>query len=281
MIDLSFMKELQHFSLLMNKKVTSRWSGARKTPITGTGTIFKDHRIYAPGDNFKAIDWKVYARTDDLYVKVYEEERNLQVHILVDSSKSMAYKEKFEYAGKIGLGIAFLALKNNETVHFSTFSNSIDIFRGQKGREQLFIMLKHYNSISPSGTSDLFQALQEYKSRIHSKSYIVIISDFLMDEKRIEQALSLLSGEHTVKLIQVLDGDEVTMPFEGDFKLIDSESRTELRTYISKRSQTEYVNRLGSHVSDIKTFCNATGLRFYQFSTETPIFDSFFELINE
>ena len=95
MIDSSFLNSLKKLDLIINKRVTSKYRGERKSISKGGGTIFKDHRIYAPGDNYKAIDWKVYARTDDLFVKLMEEERNLDVHILIDTSASMHYKNKF------------------------------------------------------------------------------------------------------------------------------------------------------------------------------------------
>jgi len=113
MISTEFLDQLTKFHLIVSKRVTSQYAGPRKSIAMGKGIIFKDHRIYAPGDDFRAIDWKVYARTDDLYVKNYEEERNLAVHIIVDSSGSMDYgkpRSKFDYASMLGVGFAYLAL---------------------------------------------------------------------------------------------------------------------------------------------------------------------------
>lgn len=280
MIEASFLQELNRFNLIVNKRVTSKYTGERKSIGSGSGTIFKEHRIYAPGDDFRAIDWRVYARTDDLYVKMFEEERNLNVHILIDTSGSMAFNEKFDYAAKLGLGFAFLALKNNEKIHFSTFAKDIATFKGSKGQRQILAMLDHLNKIKPEGVSEIFNSVRAYKKGIHSRSFIVIISDFLTDVDKIIASLRLLGKGHTVRVVQVLDIEEKDMPLEGDFTLLDSESPAKLRTYISKRTQQTYVKRLNQHVNEIKTACTELGFKFFQFTTEKPVFDTFFELVN-
>src|SRR3989344_7621446 len=125
MIDPSFLGELKKFSLIVNKRVTSKYVGQKRSIAVGSGMIFKDYRIYAPGDDFKNIDWKVYGRTDDLIVKTFEEERNMEVHIIMDISKSMDFGRKiskFDYAAMIGVGYAYLAMNDNAKFKFSTFS---------------------------------------------------------------------------------------------------------------------------------------------------------------
>src|SRR3989338_5656678 len=91
MIDTSFLAQLARFSLVIKHRVLSQYAGSRQSAAFGRGTVFKDHRPYAPGDDFRNIDWKVFARTDDLYIKNYEEERNLTVHIIIDTSASMNF----------------------------------------------------------------------------------------------------------------------------------------------------------------------------------------------
>src|SRR3989338_2876940 len=130
MIDTAFLEHLKRFSLIVKKRVTSAYHGQKASTAHGRGISFKDYRIYAQGDDFRSIDWKVYARTDDLYVKNYEEERNLAVHIIVDGSGSMDYgkpRSKFDYASMLGVGFAYLALKDNEKFQVSTFAYDISI----------------------------------------------------------------------------------------------------------------------------------------------------------
>src|SRR3972149_8491344 len=131
MISTDFFEQLDRFHLVIKKRVTSSYMGPRKSVATGRGLMFKEHRIYSPGDDIRLIDWKVFARTDDLYIKTFEEERNLTVHIIMDASASMGFGKpvsKFDYAAMLGVGFAYLAMRDNEKFQFSTFSEGLDVF---------------------------------------------------------------------------------------------------------------------------------------------------------
>src|SRR3989338_4867831 len=166
MIDTSFLDQLERFNLVVHKRVTSNYTGPRRSIALGRGIIFKEHRIYAPGDDFRSIDWKVFARTDDLYVKTYEEERNLVVHIILDYSASMGFGKnvtKFDYGAMLGVGFAYLAMKENEKFMFSTFSEELEIFQPRRGMPQLAAMIHHINSLKPTGYSRISEAMMHYR----------------------------------------------------------------------------------------------------------------------
>lgn len=282
-IDMNFLDHLKKFSLIVNKRVTSIYSGQRLSTAAGRGISFKDHRIYSFGDDFRSIDWKVFARTDNLYIKNFEEERNMNVHILVDYSASMDFGRplsKFDYASMIGVGFAYLAMKDNEKFQFATFSDKLDIFQPRKGMHQLAAMVDHLNSLKVSGKTDLLHTLLSYKKLIGSKSQIVIVSDCLFNPEDIKDAL-LHIGKHDIKLIQVLDKEEINPKFEGDFKLKDSESNFEIDTFVSPRLLQNYKKELQEHNAKIKEICNGLGIDFYEISTDMPIFDSFYEILRK
>lgn len=281
MIDDSFLGSLDRLALIVNKRVTSKYTGERKSVYSGSGTQFKDHRLYALGDNFKSIDWRVFARTDDLYIKIYEEERNLDVHILLDATKSMDYKEKFDYAGKIALGLAFLATKNNERIHFATFSDKLEIYRGDKGKRPVLSMIDHINNMKPNKKMSLKEAILRYKSMLHSRSYIAIVSDYLYTTDEIKDALRILGTNHTVKVIQVMHEDETKMPLEGDYKFMDTENSLDLRTYVSPRSKEHYLKRLEEHTHAIREFCNNHRMTFTPLTTDITVFEAIASVIGQ
>jgi len=281
MIDSSFLSSLRKIDLIINKRVTSGYRGERKSISIGGGTIFKDHRIYSMGDNYKAVDWKVYARTGDMFIKLFEEERNLDVHILIDTSASMHYKNKFDYAGQIALGMAYLAMKNNERIHFATFSDKLEVFPAAKGKSQISFMLDRLNDIRPHGETKMIDSLYQYKKYVRSKSFIVIISDFMVDSKKVIEAISVFGKDQIVKLVQVLDDDEMNMNMQGDYKFTDSESGLVLRTYISNKLREEYLEKLKEHVDEIRALAAKYQFSFNQFTTNQPIFDVFFEVLME
>jgi uncharacterized protein (DUF58 family) len=283
MIDTSFLEHLKKFSLIVNKRVTSVYSGQRMSTSSGRGISFKDHRIYAAGDDFRGIDWKVYARTDDLYIKNFEEERNLNVHILVDYSASMNFGKptsKFDYAAMIGVGFAYLAMKDNEKFQFATFSDKLDLFQSRKGMHQLASMVDHLNTLKVEGKTDFFSTMSSYKRLVGSKSLIIIVSDMLFDPEEIKDSLIML-GKHQVKLIQVLDKQEKELKLEGDFKLKDAETKTEIKTFISPRLVSNYTKMLNDHTAKINDICNSLGVEFYQVTNDQSIFDTFYELLKK
>ncbi|MBI2655995.1 DUF58 domain-containing protein [Candidatus Woesearchaeota archaeon] len=148
MINTQFLDQLKRFNLVINKRVTSNLAGPRKSIAAGRGLTFKDYRIYAPGDDIRLIDWKVYARTDNLYLKVHEEERNLVVHLILDKSASMDFGRpvsKFDYASMIGVGTAYLAMRDNEKFQFATFADTLEIFQVniEEIREAFYLLGDH------------------------------------------------------------------------------------------------------------------------------------------
>jgi len=281
MIDTSFLDQLTRFNLVVNKRVTSNLAGPRKSIAAGRGSTFKDFRIYAPGDDIRLIDWRVYARTDNLYIRVKEEERNLTVHIIIDGSASMGFGKpvsKFDYASMIGVGFAYLALRDNEKFQFSTFADQLEIFQPRRGMSHLAAMVQHLNSIKPKGYSKLIDTVRQYKKVIGSKSMLVIASDFLVNIEEIREAFYLL-GDHDIKIIQVFDRTEKELKFEGDMKLIDSETKGMLRTFVSPRMRMEYQQQLDAHCAKIEEVCNKIGIEYHLAITDTPIFDTFYKIL--
>lgn len=283
-IDTKFLNLLDRFTLIVNKRVTSNYVGERKSVFVGKGLTFKDHRIYVPGDDIRLVDWRVYARTDDLHIKRFEEERNLAVHILLDESASMNFGSpvsKFDYASMLGIGFAYLALKSNEKFQFATFSDHLDLFKPRKGKHQLITMVDHLNATRPSKVTNFYDALVKYRKLINTRSFIVVISDFLFDYATIEKALYVLGAGHDIKIIQVLDRVERDMALEGDLRLKDSETGSLLRTFISTRLRSSYERLLDDHIAKIQKLCNQLSMEFYTVTTDRSLFDVFFEILKE
>ncbi|MAH02079.1 MAG: DUF58 domain-containing protein [Candidatus Woesearchaeota archaeon] len=281
MINTDFLDQLDRFHLVVKKRVTSNYIGPRKSIATGRGLTFKDHRIYSPGEDIRLIDWKVFARTDDLYIKTFEEEKNLTAHIIMDSSASMGFGRpisKFDYAAMLGVGFAYLAMRENEKFQFSTFAESLDVFQPRRGMSQLASMVFHLNNAKTRGYSKLLDAMMQYKKVVDSRSLLVLISDFLIDVDEVIEALYTL-GDHEVKIVQVLDPIEKNLKYSGDFKLIDSESKSMLRTYISPRLRVKYQQMLDNHAAKIEETCNKLGYHFHQITNDTPVFDAFYRVL--
>ena len=281
MINTDFLDQLDRFHLVVKKRVTSNYIGLRKSISAGRGLTFKDHRIYSPGDDIRLIDWKVFARTDDLYIKTFEEERNLTAHIIMDASASMGFGKpisKFDYAAMLGVGFAYLAMRENEKFQFSTFAESLDVFQPRRGMSQLASMVFYLNNTITKCYSKLLEALMQYKKLVGRRSLLVLVSDFLVDINEVVESLYTL-GDHEIKVIQILDPIEKDLKYSGDFKLIDSETQNKLRTYISPRLRVQYQQMLDNHSAKIEETCTKLGYHFFQITTDTPVFDAFYRVL--
>jgi uncharacterized protein (DUF58 family) len=281
-METDFLAKLDKLSLLIRKNVTSNYSGDRKSQAQGQGLLFKDYTMYTSGDDIRHVDWKVYARTDKLFIKRFEEERNLTVHILVDFSGSMGFTShkmlKSTYAAQLAVGFAYLAMKNNERFVLSAFSKKLTSFRPRRGRGQLIGMFDMLKNRKAQGVAAFEAIITRYKSLINSKALVFIVSDFLYDLKEIESVLQKLNKQD-VRLVQVLDPVEMDLNIEGDYRLEDLETSGVMKTYVSPVLRKKYLSLLQEHNKQIKKFCNETGATFHSCSTDTAPFQSIYDAI--
>jgi len=280
MIDTSFFKELDRFSFMVRKRVSTAYSGSRRSILKGRGMEPVSYREYTQGDDFKTIDWKVYGRTEKLFVKEFEEEKSLTTHILLDTSKSMDFRNKFEYAAMLALGFAYLVTKDNEKFAVSMFSEEINITKPKRGRRYLSQTIDLLNSMELSGKTRFDYCMEKYASIIKSRSLVIIISDFMADTNAIRNAIFRL-GNNELVLIQVLDPVETKLDLGGEARLIDLETEQKLDIYTSPRLQTEYQKRLSDHIAKIKEPSIQVGADFHTVTTDMPIFEAIFQIINK
>ena len=199
----------------------------------------------------------------------------------MDCSSSMGFGKpvsKFDYSAMLGVGFGYLAMRENEKFQYSTFAEKLDVFQSRRGMSQLASMVSHLNGVQMKGYSKFRDSILQYKKLIGSRALLVIVSDLLMDINEIIEGLYLL-GENEVKIIQILDPIEKNLQMQGDFKLIDSESRQRLRTYISPRLRVNYQRILDEHCAKIEEVCNRLGYHYFLATTDTPIFDTFYRVL--
>jgi uncharacterized protein (DUF58 family) len=280
MIDTSFFKELDRFSFMVRKRVSTAYSGSRRSILKGRGMEPVSYREYTQGDDFKIIDWKVYGRTEKLYVKEFEEEKSLTTHILLDTSKSMDFRNKFEYAAMLALGFAYLVTKDNEKFGISTFAEEINITKPKRGRKYLSQTIDLLNNTELLGKTRFDYCMEKYSSVIKSRSLVIIISDFMADIDAVRNAIFRL-GDNELILIQVLDPIEKNLDLGGEAKLIDLETDRKLDIYTSPRLRNEYEKRLKDHIAKIKETSLAVGADFHSITTDKPVFDTIFEVVSQ
>ncbi len=202
-MDTEFFRELDKFSLLVKKRVSTAYSGGRKSLRFGHGVSPVGYREYRRGDDFKLVDWKVYGRTEKLYIREHEEERSLVVHILLDGSASMGYEGKFSYATRLAAGFAYLAATENEKYAISLFCKKLYPGEPKRGRKSLFQSIDDLDAVTPRGGTALKAVADQMDSLLKSTSLVVLISDLLGDTEDVLSSIYRLAG-HELVVIQVL-----------------------------------------------------------------------------
>jgi uncharacterized protein (DUF58 family) len=278
-IEIDFLDELDTFHRALKKNSVEITQGEQKSDYSGQGMIFKDHKEYVPGDDIRKIDWKAYARTKEFYVKRFQEEKNVTMHIVVDRSSSMDYGEnnKYEYASKIGLGLAYMTNKTNDRFRYSVFSETLTDLTAARRNANLGQLVDTTNELRKTPESEVGKCLTEYSSRIKNKSIVVILSDFLVEPEDVADALKNLENSEVV-LVQTLSGEEMDPEMQGDKILKDPESSLTIRTYLTGEVKSKYKKKLEDHTSEIEEIAAENGARYINVCSDDDFFESFFDV---
>lgn len=279
MIEAEFLNKLQNFQLALKKNSSELKKGEQLSNLSGHGMIFKDHKQYAPGDDIRRIDWTAYARTNEFFVKRFDEEKNATVHILADRSSSMDFGEvnKYEFGAKIGLGIAYMTNKTNDRFKYSVFSETLTDLTSARRNGNMMNLLETLNDLRKTPESQIGNCVVDYSRRIKNESVVLIISDFLTDIEQIRTSLESLEHAEVI-LVNVLDQEELEPSIQGDTILKDPESDSKVRTYVSSQTKSDYKSQLEAHIEEIEEECRKHGAEYILTSTGDNFFDSFLEI---
>ena len=276
-IDPEFLTELDRFDATIDRRSSALQRGEQRSTEIGEGLVFSDHRQYVRGDDTRLIDWTVYARSDELYIRQFETERNLTVHVLLDRSESMAFadRSKFDFAGKIGLGYCYLFASEHNDFRLSAFGDRHErLDSGASTTGALLPVIDRLNEVELRGQADVEAALSEYAETIASRSLVVIASDCLLEPEAFEAALGTLS-DHTVVVVHTVAPEELSPPVDGETIFEGLETETSLRTYFSPRKQRRYKDRLESHWDAIESATVAQGGEYVRVTTDEPFYEAF------
>ncbi len=280
-IEPGFLDELDRFQAALDRESSALRQGEQESPRVGEGLTFSDYRRYTPGDDTRLIDWKLFARTEEYFIKQYEEERSLTVHVLVDASGSMDFGEgpshKFEYGAKIGLGFAYLTAEENNDFVFGTVRDRAErLDAGRSNRGEILDLIDQLNGTTPAGEADLEAALSAYASRIRTRSLIVVVSDCLEDPEAIESGVAALARtDSDVLVVRVVAPAERDPDVVGDALFVDPETEATRRSYFSGSLADSYRSRLDAHVDAVSERVTGLGAEHVTVDSGEAYFDSF------
>jgi uncharacterized protein (DUF58 family) len=225
--DEKFLRQLERLLLLMRSPVRGGLKGGRRSVKRGQSVEFADYREYALGDDLRQLDWNVYARLEKLFVKLFIEEEDVTVTLLVDASASMAtgHPQKLIFAKRAAAAIGYIGLASEEKVSVSALAGRTSRRRAAlRGSGRVFRLLADLSAIEPAdGPTDLVAAARHAAAQLHGRGIVVLLSDLLdPGADRVVRELAATGSELIV--MHVLSPDELDPPLEGDLRLVDTET---------------------------------------------------------
>jgi uncharacterized protein (DUF58 family) len=252
-------------------------SGLHRSPYKGFSVEFAEYRQYMPGDDLSTLDWKVYARSDRHYVKKFEEETNLEAHLLLDTSASMAYRgaapmSKLEYGCVLAASLAFLMNRQRDAAGLIAFDDRIRFRLPASSRTgHLHALMLALEDMQAGSMSDVGRPLHQLAEALTKRSLVVLISDLLDDPEPAVQGLRHLKFRGTdVIVFQLLDPNELTFPFRGPAKFRDLESAEEVVAEPSAIRKA-YLRELAGLTLRLDRELRGAGIDFVQLDTSQPL----------
>jgi uncharacterized protein (DUF58 family) len=285
------LRRLEQFQLLAARRSKSSARGERRSKARGQSVEFADFRSYVPGDDFRHLDWNLYGRLDKLFLKLYEEERELPVRIFLDASESMTFgaPPKFDFARQVAAAVGYVALCGFDrvTVHIfpelDTAAPNADAaalsaemaarggLRSVRGRKSSLQFFQNLSQVTARGAADLNEGLRRGALSSRQTGVAVVLSDFL-DPGGYETGLNALIGRgFQVNAIQILAPEELTPGTYGDLRLVDSETGVMQEVTFGKYRLKAYQQTVQNFCQRLREYCTGRGMSFFSVSSETPL----------
>lgn len=254
-------------------------TGMHRSPYHGFAVEFAQHRQYVPGDEIKHIDWKVWSKTDRLYIKEYEEETNLQCTILLDCSKSMRYGEddrasmsKFDYGATLAASLAYLLQRQQDAVGLVTFDNDIRLNMSASANPAHIKRIVHeLEQTEPDHRTDVGDVFHSLAEQIRRRGLIVLISDLFADIATLTETLRhLRHRRHEVAVFQIMHEHEQSFPFTDNTKFRGLEIPQELLTE-PRALRKAYLEAKDRFIDQVRRLCATSGIDFVQLTTDDPL----------
>lgn len=252
-------------------------AGMHPSPYHGFSVEFAEHREYVPGDDVRHVDWKVWSKTDKLYLKQYEEETNLLLYLLLDTSESMSYAAegrvtKFKYAQFVVAALAYMILQQQDSVGLALFDDAVRRYLKPAGQSSHLKEVIHLLDVTPArDKSDLGAVLHDLSERFKKRGIVAIFSDLLDDPAKVIAGLKhFRHRRHEVIVFHVLDPDEVDFPFRDPMLFQGMEDLGEIAADPSAIAAA-YRREVSEYLDALKKGCRMIDIDYVPLRTDQPL----------
>jgi uncharacterized protein (DUF58 family) len=269
-----FLAQLERLSLASRRTFRGRVKGERRSLRKGQSVEFSDYRPYGHGDDLRYVDWNIYGRLDRLHVKLFVDEEDLCLHLLVDASASMGYgvPTKVDYAARLASAIGFVGLVNLERVGVGILRERVsEGWPPVRGRNQFNALVDFLSAVRPSGATRLNDGLANYAMRAREPGLAVIISD-LLDPAGFETGIrALRERRFEVHVIHLLAAEELNPPMSGDLRMHDSETGEVRELTVDGETLRNYRQRLHQFLERSEAFCRSQEIGYRRITSDIPV----------
>lgn len=273
LLDPDFMARLDRLEILSRKIFAGRMKGERRSKRKGESVEFADYRNYVVGDDLRFLDWNIYARLERLLLKLFMEEEDLNVTILMDVSRSMDWGDPHKglYVKRVAAALAYIGLVNYDRVSLYGYANTLaHEMRGVRGRRLASQVIAFLKGIPLEGVSYFAEAAKRFTLRHRGKGVVIVLSDFLDKGGYADGLRYLLARELDIYAIQVLSPQEIEPSLAGDLKLVDVEDGDAAEVTISRPLLNKYKAMLQAYCTELKDHCTRRGITYLFTSTRVP-----------
>jgi uncharacterized protein (DUF58 family) len=277
-IDPRTLANIQGLRLRARHIVEGYVAGLHRSPYRGFSIEFAEHREYAPGDDLRYVDWKVFGKSDKVYLKQYEDETNLLCYLVLDISESMTYRSaaaplsKLEYAQALSAALAWLVLRQQDAVGLATFDSQIRaMVRAAGNPSQLEQLLAAMESVQPGKKTAAGPIFHELAQRLTKRGVVIVLSDFFDDVASLAAGLKhFRHRQHDVVLLHVLDPAELDFPFRGptEFKGLEDFPEVQADPQVIRRA---YLRELAAFRQAIEMECRRQHIDYFLLRTDRPL----------
>jgi len=272
-------RKLEQVMLWSQRARAGATKGERRSTKRGTSIEFADYRNYTRGEDLRRLDWNIYARLERPYIKLLEDEEDLAVHVIVDTSASMDWpnerenfdRNKFVFARRLAAGLAYTSMTSNDRMRFTAISDrGSDSFGPSRGRARALAMLNFVSDLKSGGITDLNYVLEDYALRETRPGLIFVLSDMFSPTGHMNGVSSLMSKGYEVVILHLLSPEEVNPPLVGDLRLIDVETGGAQEVTVDANMREIYVRRLDSWRDSIRSEILRRGGHYHFIETSVP-----------
>lgn len=273
LFDERFLRTVEHLHMVSRKVFAGNLRAERRTRKVGSGIEFADHRTYARGDDFRYIDWNLYGRLDRLLLRLFEEEEDLHIYLLIDCSDSMAIgtPPKLHYAMKVGAALSYVGLANLDRVSIVPFaSRLLGRLPPARGKNRIFRVFEFLRSCEIGGQTDVAEAMKQFVAQHKRRGLAVMVSDFY-DPRGFEEGINTLRyNRFEPFVLQVYDQREAAPNLAGDLALVDCETGELREVTVSKALLEAYGREHERYCKELEDFCTARAVPFFRTHTAVP-----------